>query len=690
MAAQLDRQTLESMKRADLQRLCKDHGIKANLKSEALIDLLLDTPQPLVRTAPVPGPSSRRASSMRVVSRSSAGARPRGHSGSSMIIHDTDDEEEMERDMIQSEPEPSRGADLGPRRRKAKETQFRLGVGRPAVAGGSGAREITRSMSVPKSTRSRGSRSRKPTEAAIQEEDEGEGMEAEPLNALEGPSQPPVSQRGAQPAPSLSIPSDLSPQLDGYLTAAMTPFQEQMQAMQSELRRLADELVGLTALKSKLVELTAEVEVLREKASHTAGLEAEVQALKNAMSNLNLAGRVDVPSPVKLVDASDYLMSDPDVIPGNIADITANTAEAFASGLGASSTPAVRRFSPTTQAPPPSLLGKRHRPADEANDSGVFDAGEAADLSERDLAQRVVRPSKKRAKMSELGLGAGPSTRSMSPAMREDPQPGPSASESVAKGPGFTIFNGPEEPLDDYVDPPPPTTHLSDLFTFPPGHTPPPIGANGPITETANANENRAQQNAPFAFNFTNAVFQPVTSTPAPGYGITLPSFSYPEPPTSPTPTGPSGGYIERAGGRRERNDLFNPHVGPRRPKSAASRKGTPTRESQPQAGPSTSNTGASQQTCIDPNALMRTPPLSSIPEDMPPSETAPRAAPAASSVAIGAGLGMGVLPLPPETPAPPMKRTMYGTELDGDTRFGDFGVEGVATGFWAGPARRF
>jgi hypothetical protein len=27
----------------------------------------------------------------------------------------------------------------------------------------------------------------------------------------------------------------------------------------------------------------------------------------------------------------------------------------------------------------------------------------------------------------------------------------------------------------------------------------------------------------------------------------------------------------------------------------------------------------------------------------------------------------------------------MYGTELEGDTRFGDFGVEGVAAGFWAG-----
>jgi len=27
----------------------------------------------------------------------------------------------------------------------------------------------------------------------------------------------------------------------------------------------------------------------------------------------------------------------------------------------------------------------------------------------------------------------------------------------------------------------------------------------------------------------------------------------------------------------------------------------------------------------------------------------------------------------------------MYGTELEGDTRFGDFGVEGVAMGYWSG-----
>jgi len=53
----------------------------------------------------------------------------------------------------------------------------------------------------------------------------------------------------------------------------------------------------------------------------------------------------------------------------------------------------------------------------------------------------------------------------------------------------------------------------------------------------------------------------------------------------------------------------------------------------------------------------------------------------------VGAGLGMSAMPSVSveESPEAPIRRTMYGTELEGDTRFGDFGVEGVATGFWTG-----
>ena len=92
----------------------------------------------------------------------------------------------------------------------------------------------------------------------------------------------------------------------------------------------------------------------------------------------------------------------------------------------------------------------------------------------------------------------------------------------------------------------------------------------------------------------------------------------------------------------------------------------------------------------------MRTPTLPSMPEvnTVPTNVTThplvnglPRRT--VSSTEVGMQLGMSsAAQLPPDTPGVPMKRTMYGTELDGDTRFGDFGVEGVASGFWAGLSR--
>jgi hypothetical protein len=61
------------------------------------------------------------------------------------------------------------------------------------------------------------------------------------------------------------------------------------------------------------------------------------------------------------------------------------------------------------------------------------------------------------------------------------------------------------------------------------------------------------------------------------------------------------------------------------------------------------------------------------------------------SSNLVAAGLGLTMVrtgsstdPMNHPEP-PPAKRTMYGTELEGETRFGDFGVEGVASGFWSG-----
>ncbi len=157
----------------------QDRGLKANLKSEALIDLLIETTKPLRR----PGQSSipKRASSLRVVSKSSVGSRTRDRSGGSVIIHDTDDEGDTRANQAgnagpsRAEPririEPAHPAPITRNTRKAKETQYRLGVGRPAIAGGSGARAVTKSLAAPKSKRGRASISVKPSEAAIPEEE---------------------------------------------------------------------------------------------------------------------------------------------------------------------------------------------------------------------------------------------------------------------------------------------------------------------------------------------------------------------------------------------------------------------------------------------------------------------------------------------------------------------------------------
>ncbi len=58
---------------------------------------------------------------------------------------------------------------LPTRTRKAKELQKRLGVGRPVAVGGSGPRAVTRSATISREKRLRGSQSTKKLEATIQE-----------------------------------------------------------------------------------------------------------------------------------------------------------------------------------------------------------------------------------------------------------------------------------------------------------------------------------------------------------------------------------------------------------------------------------------------------------------------------------------------------------------------------------------
>ncbi|RDX56012.1 hypothetical protein OH76DRAFT_1468474 [Lentinus brumalis] len=680
MPPPLDREMLKAMKRADLQRICKDYGIKANLKTEALIELLVDTTQ-------AARPPPQRAPSTRIASRTTANPRIRGSSTSSVIIHDTDEEDngvasDQFTSGLSAPPSETSVAPVPPTRtRRAKDTQYKLGVGRPTVAGG-----------------------QEPDPAQSEMPEAGpSGTIHEPLPA-EPPAIPPHMSPLRMPDPlehmteplglamlPVTLP-DTSEQLKAYINNLVAPLQTQVQLLQAELQSRSSQAADFNMLAAQLRSLQMEVDSLRPQVALVPQLQAEVNQLRQVVSLLaqTSTGMVSAPSEKSLgkARASDEGASGTTV------------------GVGSSHmTPAVPQG--VFPSLPQSLLGKRQRDMNDSHLTDVVEAGDEDNYGQEDLERPVVRSPKKRAKLSNYERR--PSERSSGEPVRGTPANLDGDEEAGLRG--FTIFQGPEEPLESYEDPPPPTTHLSDLFPFDPdsGQITPP-NASGAIPRPLGADENAPNQlPTNFNFSFNTSLFHPVTSTP---FGLNLPSFTYPEPPASPTPAAPSGGFVERAGGRIERNDLFNPlrrpsqtlaqALTPVRPRSAASRpasRAAPAGPSQPQTQRLTPPAGAAA--AINPSALMATPELSAVSEaeEGPSVPSAARANGSgmhgflqrtASSTEVGMQLGMSsTLPLPPETPGGPVRRTMYGTELDSDTRFGDFGVEGVASGFWAGLARR-
>lgn len=387
-----------------------------------------------------------------------------------------------------------------------------------------------------------------------------------------------------------------------------------------------------------------------------------------------------------------------------------------------------------------SALGKRHRnPEDGDNIPGVIEAGQEVGMSENAVRAQVIRPPRKRGKLAEKELSPEALAQRSNPDLVEEvdeaelPPPVPRA----PRGPAFTVFSGPEEP------PEPPRTD-SERGSQPSSQTRTP--SNGATPSIATSTANRAENQAPstgnnaFAFNFANSIFQqPAPSTPAVDVPMVMPAL---EAPTSPTPA-----YVER-NGRRERNDPFHPLGPPRRPPSQASRPASrgavapstssdaqrtgeatvspavlvrapplPTLPEEPRstAEGQTANTAAESASTLPAH---HTPPsgpaAGSSSSTLPPSSSgaplptpAPATAAAAAAAAVGApatatmlqaaaaglartggltipGLAPPPLPFVPDTPAPPARRTLYGTERDMDTRFGDFGLEGVASlGFW-------
>lgn len=329
------------------------------------------------------------------------------------------------------------------------------------------------------------------------------------------------------------------------------------------------------------------------------------------------------------------------------------------------------------------LLGKRQRSPNDSNSIGVPE-GDQEVIADENAADGIVRPSKKRMKMSENSAGSR-SSRGGSAQPRTPP--GQVGGPSGAAEQGFTVYNGAE--VGDYEESAPPTTLLSQLFATP--------GVSGPVGTAAStsANPPAIPPNAAFTFTFPDPAFQPITSTPVVNLGIgpipTTTSVPHPEPPTSPTPS------PERA---RRGQPYGSPMRSPVRLRPGGSHL-PPVPAGNASAGSSSQlEPGNPEQPpqFISPARLLRTPEPHSAAEASSSFNSWNSKNPSSLGIGIGRPRSSGVgtapvalpLPMPPDTPAPPMKRTMYGTELDADSRFGDFGQDGVAMGFWTGVTPRF
>ncbi|KIK71154.1 hypothetical protein GYMLUDRAFT_33288 [Collybiopsis luxurians FD-317 M1] len=543
---------------------------------------------------------------------------------SSMIIHDIDEEDQepaqpsAEESQEESVPEEQPPPPPPPRTRKAKETQFRLGVGRPLAAGGRGPRAVTKSVSVSKSKKGKSAtKGAKPSEDTIVEEEEKNESESEPNTRRE-----PSADANKEPSPS-TLPSNpsTSSDIDARVVEALKPLHQQlrtlkaeldqMQVLKNELSEMRSQVSDIQIWKQRVETLTNELKDLREKAALVDSLNTELQQLKESIQRTSTPMSEEAASGFRTPTTSRPPVSNALSIPRAPALVTGpSAASSYSSHPGLA----------------PILLGKRHRDSTASNVTGVVDEDQESGLSEADLAKTVLRPNKKRPKLTGDADDANEERES---------QPTSEENDDVSRaGPSFTVFSGPE-PDDSYIDPPPPTTPLPSFYS---ARTPPNNGA-GPSRHRVTSTQNAAENVAPFSFDFL-----PVPPTPGPGNPYSMPAFPYPEPPQSPTPARDhnSGGSMIN---HRDRTDMFQAFglPPPIRPRSHLE----PTLRSQE----------AEMGAFINPAALDNRDPTDG-----------------------------NEGPTRSDNSADAIKRTMYGTELEGDTRFGDFGLEGVATDFnWTG-----
>ncbi|KAG9314481.1 hypothetical protein JVU11DRAFT_5278 [Chiua virens] len=627
MSSTLGREALQAMKRTDIQKLCKDYGVKANLKTEALIDLLLDAAQPQPRRNPPQLP--QRPPSTRISNLT--GVRPRGQSTSSMIIHDSDAETEssfsQRRHQVQPHEQP-----VPQRTRKAKETQYRLGVGRPVIAGGSGARAVTKSTSTSRTPkRARSNRSIKPSETTIAEAQMQTLCDmayAEVLlePELDGSTEVLPHSKNPQHAngqTQLDLQSMVGPSgkaLETVVAEAVAPVKQELDSHKAQLTDLKEKVASLIeSFGTKIRNLTADIEDLRARAKSSPSVNTSVPTAQE--HSIRIPEPPATPKRVRTPYRPSFAL--PTIENPESSELSSEPSfnlDSLVPPDSRSVNDLEKSRQPGSLLPgfPHSMLGKRPRDSFSSDTLGIFESVQEG--TETEPENNGDELAHKRAKVHD-------SEDKSSLTLQPNEPPDLQEFSRRRGGSSFPVFSGSEEDL------PPPVERLANFY----GPSSPPI-ISAPATSSANNVEN---QN-PFSFTFV-----PIASTPTQAvYPLTMGTFPHPEPPTSPSPAA----NPDRPGSRH--SDRFVTFGVTRSSSTASGRAASGGSLARPEASGS--------------SGIQR----------------------ALSSNEIASGIGLTAIKTSAteqDTPAPPAKRTMYGTELDGDTRFGDFGVEGVASGFWAG-----
>ncbi|KIY45450.1 hypothetical protein FISHEDRAFT_76631 [Fistulina hepatica ATCC 64428] len=748
MSPPFDRAELQKLKRTQLQQLCKDCGVKANLKSDALIEELLAWEGEL--------PDNARKTSKKMLR------------STSIIIHDTDEEDshdEHNEPVIEAQPAPSRT-------RKAKETQFRLGVGRPIAAGGNGARVVTRTA-----TQSRAKRGKASSKAAIPVEptieEEPEQIEQPEQLAKKNGSQgapPQASSRGSKEADVNKSPngcqnSDLkgsvpgSQDLEPLLAIVLKPFQAQLDTLQrsftsvlAELDNAKKALTEVETLKRRLDEVNNELAEMKQQLSRLDDLDSIRQRIDELEVGVRaVSNEVEHIPRDEVAFRSAEFMSELDTLKRHITDMErrhttarvplasldyipttpprsrqqSNSDNPFlvqpkeqSSGSRSlfhvsqdavpaqprPSTPPVHQHPGVTR----SLLGKRHRDSVSSAVAGVVDAVQAASLSPEKRARTVLRPRRKKARIGDVdgyqddSIGMLAAANPHAPLSEDDGEEDVAAVQGPPQLKPFTVFTDPQDGAD--------RMHVKVNFNAPPSKRLPRY--YGPLASEAGPSrrpgarqmaENRAQLESQEADNaflqhtpapFDTPFLPAVESTPTvPCAFDVLDKNGNIEAPSSPTPACDMAPYIEDD---PDRTDVFREFGFPSPSRRAKSSSGdqTPTRKGRGLAwNPETPAWGGSEPIAV----------WNDKANESPEKELDPAALVAdyreygKRLTSNDMGRGLGLLNVPPRmTPSEVAAaaggsiptRTMYGTELDKDKRFGDFGIDGVASGFWSGGRR--